>query len=201
MRLVRACTAALYDFDGVRRFKAKLRPDAWTPIHLAWPRDGSGNLALYDALAAFTMLPRHGRERASFMRFGFETLAHAPAFGVRLLTLALVPWTILLALAPTHRFFPSKAVQVGWTVWDVALVAALVVLSVRWSSSLARWIAIATSLDFLLTFGEAALDGVRRVHGALDAVILVIACAGPLLAPSQLWGALVWRSRREVSSR
>lgn len=196
LRLVRASAAALYDFDGVRRFKAKLRPAEWTPIYLAWPSEGSGNLALVDALSAFTIRWREGHERASFVRFGLETLAHAPALGVRVLAAILVPWTIALALAPPLRFFPSRTVQIVWVGFDVALVVAMLALSFRWNVRLARVLACATSLDAALTIAELAADGARRARGPGDVAVLTLACVGPLLATSQLWGALAWRSRR-----
>jgi lysylphosphatidylglycerol synthetase-like protein (DUF2156 family) len=66
LRVARDSTHALYDFEGVRSFKAKLRPQAWEPIHLAYARDGSANLALFDSLAAFA--------RGSLVRFGAQTL-------------------------------------------------------------------------------------------------------------------------------
>ncbi|HEU4539019.1 MAG TPA: hypothetical protein VFS00_33090, partial [Polyangiaceae bacterium] len=66
LRLARTWGKALYDFDGVRAFKAKLRPTTWDTIYLAYPRGSSGALALYDALRAFA--------RGSFLRFGFATL-------------------------------------------------------------------------------------------------------------------------------
>jgi hypothetical protein len=190
LRFLRACSAALYDFDGVRRFKAKLRPCAWTPIHLAWPLGGSGNAAVVDALAAFTMRPRDGHERASFVRFGFETLAHAPAFGVRVLTVLLVPWTLALALAPTEHFFPSRLVQNAWVVWDVVLAGAMLALGARWRRGLARALALATLLDAALTVVEVLVDAAYRARGPVDAAILIVACAGPVLATSLLWGAL-----------
>ncbi len=186
----RALTAALYDFDGVRRFKAKLRPDRWTTIHLAWPRGGSGNAALLDALAAFTMRPRDGHDRASFVRFGLETLAHAPAAGVRLLALLLVPWTIALASAPAARFFPSRSVQLAWVAFDVAVVIAMLSLASSWRIGLAKALAIATSADALLTLVELVGDGAARARGPLDTAIMLGACAGPVLATSLLWGAL-----------
>lgn len=196
LRFVRACARALYDFDGVRRFKGKLRPQAWTPIFLAWPKDGSGNAALMDALAAFTIRPRDGHARASFVRFGLETLAHAPALGVRVLAAILVPWTAALALAPTVRYFPSRSVQMAWVVWDVGLAVAMLVLSFRWRFELARVLAVATSLDALVTIVEALTDGARRARGLGDGALLVLATVGPVLATSQLWGAVVWRRRQ-----
>lgn len=197
LRFVRACTAALYDFDGVRRFKAKLRPSDWQPIYLAWPKGASGNQALLDSLSAFTMRSRDGHDRGSFVRFGLETLAHAPALGVRVLAACLVPWTLALALVRTERFFPSRAVQLGWVAWNVLLGVAMVSLALRWRSRLARVLAVATSVDAVLTILEVLIDGVRRTRGLVDAVVLVVACLGPTLATSQLWGSLLWRSRRE----
>src|SRR5262249_27707787 len=75
LRLVRTCGASLYDFDGVRRFKAKLRPHAWHPIYLASHKGRSGSQAALDALSALTIRSRDGHERGSLVRFGLETLA------------------------------------------------------------------------------------------------------------------------------
>lgn len=76
--ILRTMSAPLYDFNGVRHFKRKLRPQRWTQIHLAWPRERSRYAALYDSLAAFTVRPSDGHKRASFMRFGMETLSRIP---------------------------------------------------------------------------------------------------------------------------
>ncbi len=193
LRFLRAAATALYDFDGVRRFKAKLRPERWTRIDLAWPSDASGNRALLDALAAFTMRPRDGHERASFVRFGVETIAHSPAAAVRLLALLLGPWTIALALAPTDRFFPSRAVQLAWVAFDVVVGLAMLSLASRWREGLARALAIATSADAVLTFAEVVLDARHRVTSPLDGFVLVAACLGPCAAASLLWTVLASR--------
>ena len=37
LRAARRLGRALYDFDGLRAFKAKLAPRAWDPIFLAYP--------------------------------------------------------------------------------------------------------------------------------------------------------------------
>lgn len=190
LRLFRTFGAALYDFDGLRRFKGKLRPRAWTPIHLAWPNGASSNLAVFDALSAFTMRPRDGHDRASFIRFGAETLAHAPSFAVRVLAVLLVGWTFALALAPTVRFFPSRDVHLAWVGWDVGLIAAMFVLAARWRRGLARGLALATLLDALLTVLEVLLDAQHRARSVFDAALIGLACVGPVLATSLLWGAL-----------
>lgn len=196
LRFARECSKALYDFHGVHRFRAKMKPSGWAPIFLSWPSDGSANVALYDALAAFTMRPRDGHDRASFVRFGVETLAHAPALGVRALAVALVPWTVLLALAPTTRFFPSRTVHVGWVVWDAILVVAMFALAARWRTGLARALAFGTSLDALLTLAQVAVFDGPRTHSPAEVVAMVVACTGPVLATSLLWGALAWREGR-----
>jgi phosphatidylglycerol lysyltransferase len=54
LRFARRSTRALYDFDGLRRFKAKFRPAQWMPIYLAYPPEQSALLSLADGLSAFT---------------------------------------------------------------------------------------------------------------------------------------------------
>ena len=85
LRAARTLSSALYDFEGLRAFKAKLQPHAWEPIFLAHPPGSSSHVALVDALAAFA--------RGSFVRFGGATLLRGPALVVRALAAALVPWT------------------------------------------------------------------------------------------------------------
>jgi phosphatidylglycerol lysyltransferase len=85
LRVAKQWTSALYDFNGLHAFKAKLRPNAWEPIYLSYPSDSGGHAALYDSLAAFA--------RGSFARFGVQTLLRGPAIVVRVLAALLVPWT------------------------------------------------------------------------------------------------------------
>jgi phosphatidylglycerol lysyltransferase len=51
LRLARWLGGPLYDFEGLRAFKAKLRPHAWEPIYLC--TTGSKLLSLRDSLRAF----------------------------------------------------------------------------------------------------------------------------------------------------
>ncbi|MGE5181649.1 MAG: phosphatidylglycerol lysyltransferase domain-containing protein [Acidobacteriota bacterium] len=53
LRFARWAGSSLYDFDGLRRFKAKLRPHAWEPIYLCAQPGGSRMIALRDSLRAF----------------------------------------------------------------------------------------------------------------------------------------------------
>lgn len=65
LRLARAVSTPLYDFRGLRAFKAKLSPSRWEGVYLVAP--GSPWLALHDALRAFA--------GGSLLRFGVRTLA------------------------------------------------------------------------------------------------------------------------------
>jgi len=52
LRFARWAGAPFYDFDGLRKFKAKLRPHAWEPVYLCTV-SGSRLVALRDSLRAF----------------------------------------------------------------------------------------------------------------------------------------------------
>jgi phosphatidylglycerol lysyltransferase len=65
LRLARAVSTPLYDFRGLRAFKAKLSPSRWEGVYVVSP--GSPWLALRDALRAFA--------GGSLLRFGVRTLA------------------------------------------------------------------------------------------------------------------------------
>jgi lysylphosphatidylglycerol synthetase-like protein (DUF2156 family) len=51
LRFAKWIGGPLYDFDGLRAFKAKLRPHAWEPVYLCTP--GNRLAALRDSLRAF----------------------------------------------------------------------------------------------------------------------------------------------------
>lgn len=100
------------------------RTNTWEPIYLAYPSASGGNRALHDSLAAFA--------RKSFARFGVQTLLRGPAIVVRILAALLVPWTVLLALADSPRFFPWWWAKWGWGLFDCVMTAALFGLAARW---------------------------------------------------------------------
>jgi phosphatidylglycerol lysyltransferase len=181
LRVAKEWTRALYDFEGVRAFKAKLHPHAWEPIYLAHPANTPANLALFDALAAFA--------RGSFARFGAETLLHGPAIVVRALGAMLVPWTVLLATAPA-RWFPFAWSRGAWVAFDVAMAIALVSLAGRWRWWLGRGVAIAATMDAVATWGETLAWNVPHATQAIDWVVAMVACVAPTVAAVILWGAL-----------
>ena len=53
LRFARWAGGPFYDFEGLRRFKAKLRPHAWEPVYLCTSLGGSRLAALRDSLRAF----------------------------------------------------------------------------------------------------------------------------------------------------
>lgn len=188
LRFARRWGARLYDFEGVRAFKEKLRPRAWEPVFLAYPPESNAVAATYDALAAFA--------RGGLRRFGIETLLRGPAIVVRLLAALLVPWTILLALVDV-KHFPAEWVRWAWVGFDVGLAAALFSLTRRWRPRLASVLATLVTLDAVVTFGEALAWNARRARTAWEWIATVLAVLAPSSAAFLLWRA---RShRRQVA--
>ncbi|MBZ4396474.1 DUF2156 domain-containing protein [Myxococcus sp. AS-1-15] len=179
LRLARACGRPLFDFEGLRTFKAKFRPDSWVPLHLSYPEPRGGVLAVYDALRAFA--------RGSLVRFGVATLLRRPRLLVHALAVLLVPWTALLALPTTTRWFPSLRVQWSWVLFDVALAAGLFSLVRRWRNGLATALVCLTAADACLTFVQAAVYNAPRARGPVDWLVITAA----ILAPATASGLLV----------
>jgi phosphatidylglycerol lysyltransferase len=186
LRAARRWGQTLYDFDGLRAFKAKLKPRAWDPIFLSFPR-GSGFVAMFDTLTAFS--------RGGLLRFGLETLLRGPAIVMRVLAVLLLGWTALLALPGAAQWFPSPAWQWGWVGFDIVLAASLLALSYRWRAVLADVLATAVTADAVITLGQAIVYDLPRRRGPLDIAIAVIAVAAPTVAAILLWNARVHRPR------
>jgi phosphatidylglycerol lysyltransferase len=193
LQRVRHWSRPLFNFEGLAAFKRKLRPDRWEPIYLAWPREGSGWRALLDGLRAFA--------GGSLLRFALRTIFRGPTPLLRALCWLLVPWTLVLAAAPTAAWFPHTAVHAAWVLFDVLLVVALWTLlrrqafaprttvARRHTAQLALLLATCVSLDALLTAWQAWAFNMPRVHTVVDVVIVWLACLGPLVAAPVLWGA------------
>jgi len=188
LRAARRWGRALYDFDGLRAFKAKFRPAAWDPIFLSYPPGRSGVVALVDTLTAFA--------RGGLLRFGIETVLRGPAIVIRLLAALLVVWTALLALPSSARWFPSAAWQYGWVAFDVAVAVTLVVLAARWRPRLADLVATAITADAVLTLGQAIAFNWPRRDGPFDVLVIVTAVLAPTIAALLLWNA---RGHRRAS--
>lgn len=193
MRFARRGGALLYDFEGIRAYKSKLRPNDWMPIYLSYPPAQNAAVTVVDALGAFA--------RGGFLRFGLRTLLRGPTSVVRVLAALLVPWTVLLALAPVDPWFPSPAWKWGWVGFDVAVAAGLFALLSRWRRGLGTTLAAAVTADAVVTTLQAALWNLPRASSVFEMVVVAIACAAPTLAALVLWGAVRTRTARPPTPR
>lgn len=196
--VARRFAASLYDFSGLHTFREKLRPNRWDPIYLSLPGPARGvgarvreTVAIYDVLSAFA----GGR----LVGFGIETLLRGPAFVVRLLGLLLLPWTLLLGIFG-GRFFPQTsagfAVRAAWVAFDVGLAGALIALAARWRRSLGIGVAVAVTVDAVVTAAEVALCHVPRAHDPVAVALYLIAIGAPSFACVVLWHAVGHRRRK-----
>jgi phosphatidylglycerol lysyltransferase len=170
---IRDHTRWLYDFEGVRAFKAKLRPATWEPVYLAWPRGRGPVLPVLDCLRAFA--------RGSLLRFAAATVVHRRRAVSLALGVVLAPWTLLLALAP-GRWFPSPVVQRGWVAFDVLVIVLLLLLARRWRPRLAGGLALLVTCDAVLTAVQAVTWNLPRARGPVDLAIIAISLAAPAFA-------------------
>ena len=187
LRMLRDRSSLLYDFHGVRLFKAKLRPVAWEPIHLAHPGDHGAITALRDVLTAFA--------RGSMLRFGLHAVLRGPTFVVALLAALLVPWTIALALVAPAEWFPAPAVRWAWVIFDAGLAAGLFMLARRWRPALGTALAAIVTADAAVTWAEGLLWNVPRLDGAGEALAIAAGGLAPTIAAIILWHARAARSR------
>jgi phosphatidylglycerol lysyltransferase len=111
----------------------------------------------------------------------------------RVLALLLVPWTILLALPTSSRFFPSALWQWGWVAFDAVLGVALYRLSRRWTQPLADVLVTAVTLDAVVTTAQVLAYDVPRLRSPLEGVVVTVAVLAPTFASVLLWNA---RARR-----
>jgi phosphatidylglycerol lysyltransferase len=174
LRLARRVGAPLYNFEGLRAFKSKLRPTRWEPIFLSFPAGTGPFRAVVEVLAAFA--------RGGLLQFGFRTLLRGPAVIVNLLAMLLVPWTLLLATADSSRWFPYPAIKWAWVCFDALLAAGLFALRARWRPGLARLLTLIIAADAALTALEGAWWNASRATTAVTWLLLLSAVAAPALA-------------------
>lgn len=186
LRITRWLGRGLFDFAGLRAFKAKFLPHSWMPIYLSYPRDQWALSAIYATLTAFA--------RGSLTRFGLATLLRGPGIVLRVLTALLVPWTVALACLDARRQFPAPWIQWSWVLFDAGLFVALVRLVRRPSARLAGWLSAVIAADAGLTLLEALAFNVPRSHDAATVAGLVLAVGAPVLAAVVLRN--VWKRMR-----
>jgi phosphatidylglycerol lysyltransferase len=187
LRAVRQSSRDLYDFEGLRAFKGKLKPSHWDAVYVAHPGGQWGAVTLLDVLAAFA--------RGGLLRFGLATLMRGPALVLRALAALLILWTATLALAPASPWFPAATVKWAWVAFDVAVAAGLFSLLRRWRRGLASALLCLIGADAVLTLLQALTFNMPRARGLADAALLALAVAGPTAAAFMLWQARAHRER------
>lgn len=181
LRAARSSGALLYDFNGLRSYKAKLEPEAWLPIYLSYPPTQSSWRSLLDALWAFT--------GTGFWHFGWRTLTRGPIVVIRALAILLVPWTLLLVIAPAERWFGAVWLKWFWVFFDMLVAAGLFRFLAKRETALLTPLAIAVTFDAVASPIEALLWNVEHVRSVFDYVVIALGCLAPALASIALWGA------------
>ena len=184
LRAARTVTTPLYDFDGLRRFRARLSPARWVPVWLVWDR-GPAWLVLVDILRAFACGP--------LTAFAWRSLTRHPNGPPWMVALPLVPWTGLLigllsaGAAGTLGF--SAPALAGWVIFDVVLAWLLFRAARRPHRRTLGLLALAAAADATISLYHLASHGLGP--DATSAVLRLAATAGPVLGTA----ALTWAAR------
>jgi len=187
LAMVRWLGRALFDFDGLRAFRAKLRPTAWTPQFVCFPASQGATRSLLDVLTAFA--------NGSLTRFALRSVLRGPSILIRLMAALLVPWTLALVLAG-DGWFPRPWIKWFWVGFDVVVLAGLVRLGLRWRDRLARLLVAAITGDALMTAVQALAWNLRRgVPGVAHLVVVAAAMVAPAFA-----AFVLYRARRRLAA-
>lgn len=171
---VRWLGRALFDFDGLRAFRARLRPTAWTPQYACFPPSQGATRSLVDVLTAFA--------NGSLTRFALRSVLRGPSVLIRLMAVLLVPWTLALVLAGVD-WFPRPWIKWSWVGFDVLVLVGLFRLGARWHDGLARALVVAIGADAVITVAQALGWNLRRgLSGPWHAVVVATAVAAPAFA-------------------
>jgi phosphatidylglycerol lysyltransferase len=188
LRIIKFATVALYDFSGLWRFRARLKPAAWTPIWLVWDR-GPALLVLVDVLRAFA----GGR----IVPFAFRSLVWHPNGPPWAVAVPLAAWTVLLAAlvaaGETALLGFSRASLGAWVAFDVVL--AWLLFKAARKPRPRRLIAVAIIALFDAVVSVRHLAEIGFGPGPLAWLCRTIATAGPVIGTiALLWAA--WRAQR-----
>lgn len=196
LRVARDAAIPLYDFSGLRRFRARLLPPIWRPIWLVWDR-GPVIAVLLDVLRAFA----GGR----LLRFAWRSLVRHPNGPPWAVAVPLVFWTLLLAaLAASNRAWLlgfSTAVLWAWVMFDAALAALLFRAARRPQPRRLTVMLAATTFDAIYSVRHLAVIGLGS--SVLSGTLRLLATLGPLVGSAgmalALRRALVLRRSRRAA--
>jgi phosphatidylglycerol lysyltransferase len=184
LRVARAATSPLYDFDGLRRFRARLFPARWSTVWMVWDR-GPAALVLLDVLRAFA-----GGRLAAFGIRSIVRHASGPPWAV---AMPLVPWIGLLVglLATGHAgaLALSRPALAGWIVFDIVLAWLMFRAATRPRAPQLAALAIAAAADAAWSIQHLAHAGLGP--SLPTAALRIVAVAGPIVGAL----GLAWASR------
>lgn len=190
LRLARLASRPLFDFEGLRAFRARLHPRRWQPVWLVHPREQSAIVALFAALRAFA--------NGALVSFGARSIVAHPSGPPWLLALPLLPWTLGLALLaafgrPSVLGF-DLGPRIAWVAFDAILAIVLYRTAMRPRAA-------ALMFTTLLAGGDAALSilHIATVGFGASRVELVMRCLA-VLAPSSGAAVLAWATLRAVQT-
>ncbi len=188
LRAARFVSSPLFDFDGLRRFRQRLRPSRWESVWLLYPRSEWAVAPVVDSLRAFA--------GGSLLRFALRSIARGPNGPPWALALPLVPWTLLLAfLALSGRSDLvgfSPAVLIAWVAFDALLAGQLLRSALRPRPG--RLVATATAATV-----DAGLSVPHLVAGGFGRTLAPILLRS-LAAFAPCFGAavLIWVAARQL---
>ena len=175
---VRDHSSWLYDFEGLRAYKAKLLPDRWQQIYLSFPVHERGVRATIDSLTAFA--------GGSWVKFGLRTLAHAHATLVWWMAFLLIPWTVLLSHGAVDTWFPSASVRTAWIAFDMVLFVGLVDLALGFHKGKAQLLAVLASCDAVLGIAQLVQFNLHSLSSLWHWCLAIMAIAAPVGAAAIL---------------
>lgn len=178
---------ALYDFEGLRSYKAKLAPLDWRPLHLAYP-SGQGLLpSIVDSLSAFT--------RGGFLSFAARSLVRGPRVVLFGLFWLLVAWMVAFAFSPHLPAAGKWIYLVSHTLVASGLLSVVRPRRVPGSSRRLDLVLAVVVVDAFVSVVAATTWHLDAPRSWADDLGALIACLGPILASIVLFGARTRRAR------
>jgi phosphatidylglycerol lysyltransferase len=189
LRWVSAITRPLYDFAGLRRFRARLHPARWDPVWLIWDRGASVPVVI-DVLRAFA----DGR----LIRFACRSLVRHPNGPPWAVAVPLVVWTGVLSVTAAFGQAPlvgfSTAELAGWIAFDAGLAWGLFRVARRPRVRGLTYVTAAAAFDMVQSIWHIRDVGLGSTPWS--AVLRTLAVAGPIAGTAALLWALMLARRR-----
>lgn len=182
---------AVYGFDGLRRFKARFKPDRWVPQYAIMPQKASRISAVWAIVCAFApdSIVRFVYE--SFRRIVSRVNGRVWSCLLALQLAILLPWTALLSVADGAAWFGDSSIKWAWVVFNSILSVCLLGLTrLLWlhhpaARRVSMFLAGATMTDGVVSTVQAI-----QLHTEVSGwafVFVVLGVVGPYLATFFLW--------------